>query len=140
MNDQINLSNTQVSNFKSVWLELLKKKISIIYDISNHKNVDFIKLLKEFVPEAFDHKPEWEDLYIIKQQTPNFTNNVKNKDQKKDQNKDQKKDQITNKDKDIKKKKLSIIKQNRTVKSIPKLVTKSVTKSVTKKKFILKRK
>lgn len=136
MNDQINLSNTQVSNFKSVWLELLKKKISIIYDISNHKNVDFIKLLKEFVPEAFDHKPEWEDLYIIKQQTPNFTNNVKNKDQNKDQKKDQKKDQITNKDKDIKKKKLSIIKQNRTVKSIPKLVTKSVTK----KKFILKRK
>ena len=129
MNDQINLSNTQVSNFKSVWLELLKKKISIIYDISNHKNVDFIKLLKEFVPEAFDHKPEWEDLYIIKQQTPNFTNNVKNKDQKKDQ--------ITNKnkDKDIKKKKLSIIKKNRTIKSIPKSVNKSVTK-----KFILKRK
>ena len=31
MNDQINLSNTQVSNFKSVWLELLKKKISINY-------------------------------------------------------------------------------------------------------------
>lgn len=66
MTDQINLSNTQVNNFKSVWLELLKKKISIIYDISKNKNEDFLELLKEFVPEAFNHKSEWEDLYIIK--------------------------------------------------------------------------
>ena len=77
MNDQINLSNIQVNNFKSVWLELLKKKISIIYDISTHKNVDFINLLKEFIPEAFDHKSEWEDLYIIKENTYKTINNEK---------------------------------------------------------------
>ena len=48
-----------------MWIELLKKKIAIIYDISVHKNEDFLVLLKEFIPEAFDYKSEWIDSYIF---------------------------------------------------------------------------
>lgn len=84
MSDQINLSSAQVDNFKSVWLELLKKKISIIYDISNCKNVDFLELLEEFVPEAFEYKSTWEDLYIIRDKPKiKKDNNLRNKDTQK---------------------------------------------------------
>ena len=31
-----------------------------------NKKVDFIQLLTEFVPEAFEHKSMWEDRYILK--------------------------------------------------------------------------
>ena len=144
MHDQISLSNTQVNNFKSVWLELLKKKISIIYDISIHKNVDFMELLSEFVPEALDHKTEWEDLYIIKNtDKPKIThksNHGSNNCSEKDCSNDQRVSSL--KKKNVKK--LSIgkkaTKTGNTKKklSIGKKVTK--TGNTKKKKLLLKKK
>ena len=83
MNTTIHLSNNQVSNFQEVWLELLKKKIGIIHEISVIQNVNFLELLKEFVPEAFDKNIEkhWKDDYIInnKSNTGNtYTSNCNN--------------------------------------------------------------
>ena len=144
MHDQISLSNTQVNNFKSVWLELLKKKIAIIYDISIHKNVDFMELLSEFVPEALDHKTEWEDLYIIKNtHKPKIThksNHCSNNCSEKDCSNDQQVSSL--KKKNVKKLSIGkkVTKTGNTKKklSIGKKVTK--TGNTKKKKLLLKKK
>jgi hypothetical protein len=132
MNDQISLSTTQVDNFKSVWFELLKKKIAIIYDISNHKNVDFMELLNEFVPEALEHKSEWEDLYIIKD-IPNIKK-YNLKEPNGNENNQQIKHQNTHSNKKI----ISIRKKKFSKKISINKVNKS--KLGIKKKFVLKKK
>ena len=69
----MDLTKKQVENYNTVWFEILKQKIQIIYEISKQKNVDFIQLLTEFVPEAFEHKSMWEDRYILKKKNNKTT-------------------------------------------------------------------
>ena len=59
------ITQTQLDNYNTVWFQILTQKVQIIYDIALFKKVNFIELLEEFVPEAFDHKKLWEHKYIL---------------------------------------------------------------------------
>ena len=61
----MDITSKQHENYNTVWFELLKQKVQIIYDISLFKKVDFIELLNEMIPEAKDHKNIWENNYIL---------------------------------------------------------------------------
>ena len=69
----MNITPKQLENFGSVWQQLLKQKVNIIYQISQHKKVNFEELLKEFIPEALDYKSLWEDNYLVKSETKQET-------------------------------------------------------------------
>ena len=61
----MDISSSQLENFECVWKELLKQKIDILYKISHEKNENFLSLMNQFLPEAFDYKNIWEDKYIL---------------------------------------------------------------------------
>jgi len=63
------VTSTQLENFADVWKQLLRQKVKIVSEIARHKQVDFYELLKEFIPEAFEHKNVWEQDYVL----PNTT-------------------------------------------------------------------
>jgi hypothetical protein len=75
----LNVTSKQLETFGDVWKELLKQKINIIYKISIDKNEDFQKLLEEFVPEAFDNKELWENVYMINESKECVTESTENK-------------------------------------------------------------
>jgi len=62
---KMEITSTQLNNYNTVWFQIMSQKIQIIYDIALYKKVVFIELLKEFVPEAFEHKKLWEHKYIL---------------------------------------------------------------------------
>ena len=62
----MNITASQLETFGDVWKELLRQKVRIIHEISQHKSVDFKELLMEFIPEAYKHTDVWEHDYIIK--------------------------------------------------------------------------
>merc|ERR1712224_238083 len=63
----LNVTEKELVNFGSVWNELLKIKLDILFQISEEKKEDFGKLLEEFLPEALEdeHKYLLSDKYII---------------------------------------------------------------------------
>ena len=62
----LEVTNNQLKGFTEVWKQLLKQKVKIVFEISKEKNEDFLELLKEFVPEAFENEDLWKDEYILK--------------------------------------------------------------------------
>lgn len=50
-------------NFEEIWKDLLKIKIKIIFNLSIQTNKNFIDLLENELPEAFEYKEIWEKDY-----------------------------------------------------------------------------
>jgi hypothetical protein len=67
--EQMDITSKQQENYNTVWFELLKQKVQIIYDIALFKKVDFIELLNEMIPEANNYKDLWEHKYIPKKKS-----------------------------------------------------------------------
>lgn len=61
----MDITSKQQENYNTVWFELLKQKVQIIYDIALFKKIDFIELLNEIVPEANNYKHLWAHKYIL---------------------------------------------------------------------------
>ena len=64
------ITTKQHVSYNTVWFELLKQKVQIIYDIALFKKVDFIELLDELLPEANNYKHLWESKYILSNISP----------------------------------------------------------------------
>lgn len=71
----LELKGKDIKNFESVYKELIKQKVGIIYKIAQEKNENFSDLLDEFVPEARDFSEVWENEYIFESKKLN-TNTV----------------------------------------------------------------
>ena len=61
----MDITSKQHENYNTVWFELLKQKVQIIYDIALFKKVNFMELLNEMIPEANNYKYLWENKYIL---------------------------------------------------------------------------
>lgn len=63
----LDVTPRELENYGSVWKELLKIKIDILYKISLEKKEDFAELLGEFLPEALEdeYKHLLGDKYIL---------------------------------------------------------------------------
>lgn len=55
----------KLTNFNSVWEDILKIKIEILSKIGEEQGVGLKELINEFLPVAYDYKHLWEDTYII---------------------------------------------------------------------------
>ena len=75
MSEILELKGKDIKNFESIYKELIKQKVGIIYKIAQEKNENFIHLLDEFVPEARDFSEVWEHEYIFESKKLN-TNTV----------------------------------------------------------------
>jgi len=64
-----------VTKFESVYKELIRQKVGIIFKIAQEKNENFSDLLDEFVPEARDFSEVWQNEYIFENKKLN-TNSV----------------------------------------------------------------
>ena len=51
------------NNFEKIWKDILKIKIKILFELSKQTNNNFIDLLKNDLPEAFEYKEIWEKDY-----------------------------------------------------------------------------
>ena len=78
VNNILEIQGKDVKNFESVYKELIRQKVGIIYKIAQEKNENFINLLNEFVPEANDFSEVWENEYIFN----NKNSNTKDKPKK----------------------------------------------------------
>lgn len=63
----LDVTPRELENYGSVWKELLKIKIDILYKISLEKKEDFAELLREFLPESLEdeYKHLLDDKYIL---------------------------------------------------------------------------
>jgi len=70
----LDVTPRELENYGSVWKELLKIKIDILYQISLEKKEDFAELLREFLPEALEdeYKHLLGDKYILNKPPKKF--------------------------------------------------------------------
>lgn len=70
----LDVTPRELENYGSVWKELLKIKIDILYKISLEKKEDFTELLGEFLPEALEneYKHLLGDKYILNKPPKKF--------------------------------------------------------------------
>lgn len=57
-------SQSAQNNFEKIWKDILKIKIKIVFELSQRTNRNFIELLTNELPEAFEYKEIWEKDYL----------------------------------------------------------------------------
>ena len=92
--ESIQLSEASMKGFNHVWLQLLKIKVKVLYDIAQHKQCNFRELIDEFIPEALENRSHWENDYILDANF--FGEHIENEKQKRTISKTKKKIDFVN--------------------------------------------